>query len=145
MKKFNKQMGFTIVELVIVVAIIGILTTVAVPSYLGSVTRSSREGAQTELVQLAALQEKIYLNSNSYSSSVTATYTGQASGGLGLTAGLSKDKKYNYTCPAANCTANAFSLLATPVTGTGQANDGTLTIDSMGNRVWTKGTTVTPW
>jgi type IV pilus assembly protein PilE len=148
MKSLTNQQGFTLTELVITVAIIGILATIAIPSYNSSVVRASREAAQTELLQLASLQEKIYLNSTNYSTTaniITDAYTGKAAGGLGWTTGLSKDTKYTYTCTA--CTANSFTLTATPVAGKGQAvaNDGNLTIDSTGRRLWTKGGVVTPW
>lgn len=130
-------------ELVIAVAIIGILTSIALPSYNSSVVRASREAVKTELLQMAALQEKIYLNSNAYSTSLTSAYSGQAAGGLGWSAN-SKDKKYTFSC---TCTATTYTILATPVVGRGQANanDGTVQIDQIGNRLWNKTTPATPW
>ena len=131
--------GFTLIELVIVVAIAGILAVVALPSYNRYVVKASRQAAQTDLLQMAALQEKIYLNSSSYSITaniITDAYTGLAAGGLGWPA-QSKDGKYNYTCLAASCVASSFTLTATPVPGTTQANDGTLSINSVGQRLWT--------
>ncbi|MGB8518051.1 MAG: type IV pilin protein [Gallionella sp.] len=148
MRNVNKQQGFTLMELVIAVAIIGILTTIALPSYLSSVVRSSREEAQTEILQLASIQEKIFLNSNSYSTAtniIAATYDGTATGGLGWSSGVSKDKKYTYSCNA--CTANSYTILATPTPGLGQAaaNDGTLSVDQTGVRLWVKNGATTNW
>lgn len=133
-----KKNGFTLIELVITVAIVGILTVIAVPAYENYMRRASREAAQTEMLQMAAVQERIFLNSNSYSISanvVTDPYTGVAAGGLGMS-GVSKDGNYTYTCPLANCTANSFTLFATPVANRPQVNDGVLTVDSVGRRVW---------
>ncbi len=144
----NKNRGFTLVELLIVVAIIGILSMVALPSYRNYVVRASREAAQTEMMQMAALQEKIYLNANSYSvaANIIATaYTGQAAGGLGKTNGLSTDQKYTFTCPPAACTAQAFQITATPVNGSTQVGDGTITIDSTGLRQWNSASGLKTW
>ena len=141
----KKSRGFTLTELIIVVVIVGILAVVALPGYNNYVVKSSRQAAQTELLQMAALQEKIYLNSSSYSTTaniITDPYTGQATGGLGWQA-QSKDKKYNYSCPAATCVANSFTISATPVAGSQQANDGTLSINSIGQRLWTGGSSPT--
>lgn len=131
----KKTQGFTLVELLITVAIVGIVSVVAVPSYQSHSIRASRSAAQTELIQLAGLQEKIYLNSSSYSiAAITAAYTGNSTGGLGATTGGSVDKKYTYACV---CNAQDFSITATPVGG--QAADGSLTITSTGQRLWTGG------
>lgn len=140
--------GFTLVELMIVMAIIAILSMVALPSYRSYVVRASREAAQTEMMQMAALQEKIYLNSNSYSVAadiIGAPYNGQVGGGLGKTGGLSNDQKYTFTCPAAVCTAQSFQITATPVAGSTQAADGTITIDSTGVRQWNSANGVKTW
>ena len=136
------QKGFTLIELMIAVAIIGILASIALPNYQQYVIRASREAAQTELVQLASLQEKIYLNSNAYSLSVTGNYTGQSGGGLGVSSGNTSDGKYSISVAATTAgSTQDFTLTATPVAGSTQAGDGNNTITSTGTRFW--GTT--PW
>ncbi len=54
----RRAAGFTLVELMIVVMIVGILAAVAIPSYMNNVVKSSRSAAQTELLELAAAQER---------------------------------------------------------------------------------------
>ena len=125
--------GFTLLELVIALAIVAILIRIAFPSYQAYIVRGSRQTAQSELVTLANAQERIFLNSSAYATNVTAAYTGQASGGLGVTSGKSKDNRYTYSVAA---TATTFTLTATPVAGTPQAGDGNLTINEQSVRTW---------
>ena len=125
--------GFTLIELMIVVAIVAILTMLAYPSYLKYIVRTSREAAQSQLLELSTTEEKIFLNSNAYTSSVTGAYTGNAAGGLGVTSGNSSDGKYAISAAAAT---NTFTLTATPVAGTTQVGDGNITINQSGARVW---------
>jgi len=127
------QRGFTLIDLLVAIAIVAILTRIALPAYQAYIVRGSRQAAQSELVALANAQEKIFLNSNAYSSSVTGAYTGQSGGGLGVTSGKSKDTRYTFSAAA---TATTFTLTATPVTGTPQAGDGNLTINEQGVRTW---------
>ena len=126
--------GFTLIELMIVVVIVGILAAVIYPNYSQYVVRSSREAAQTELVQIANLQEKIYLNSNVYSASMTASYNGTSAGGLGRTTGLTADAKYTLSVTP-NTPGQNFTLTATPVSGKSQVGDGDITINSSGQRL----------
>lgn len=127
----KKSQGFTLIELMIAVAIIGILAAIAMPSYQQHIIRASREAAQTELLQMAGLQEKIYLNSSVYTAAaITAAYNGSSAGGLGST-GKSVDGKYTYGCV---CNAQDFAITATPKAGTTQASDGNLVINSVGQR-----------
>ena len=134
MKRTNKA-GFTLIELMIVVAIISILASVALPSYRNSIVRASRSAAQTQLLDLASFQEKIFLNSNAYTSSVTAAYTGNVAGGLGRTSGQTTDGKYalslNIVVPS-----QTYILTATPIAGKSQVGDGNLSISESGQKIW---------
>ena len=66
MNKQKKNTGFTLVELLITVAIIGILASVAYPSYTDYVSRSNRSEAQRELMRLANLQEQLFVDTRAY-------------------------------------------------------------------------------
>ena len=132
-RTFSRACGFTLIEVMITVVIIAILAAVALPNYNQYVLRSSRQAAQTALVQLASLQEKIYLNSNAYAANATSAYTGTSTGGLGITSGLTSDRKYTITATPA-C-GQTYTITATPVAGSAQAGDGTITIDSAGSKL----------
>ncbi|GAB1232841.1 type IV pilin protein [Ferrigenium sp. UT4] len=130
----ERQRGFTLIELMIVVVIIGILAAIAVPSYGSYRIKSSRAAAQTELLQLASVQEKIYLNSNAYSPNLTTAYDGNAAGGLGKTTGKTEDARYDISF---NGTPDqTFEIRAVPVAGSAQAGDGCLLIKDNGIRQW---------
>lgn len=133
--KLYRINGFTLVELMIVVAIVGILATIAVPSYNRYVVKASRETAQTELLALAAVQEKVYLNSNAYTPNITTAYNGTTTGGLGRTSGKTTDGKYdlnlNIVAPS-----QTYMLTAKPVIGGKQEDDGCITIQEDGRRLW---------
>lgn len=127
--------GFSLIELMVAMVIVGILAAVAVPSYNNYTIRSARLSAQAELMNLASIEEKIFLNSNAYSPDVTTAYDGTSAGGLGLTSGKTSDGKYtvslNITTPS-----QTYTLTATPVTDKSQATDGNLTISENGQRLW---------
>jgi type IV pilus assembly protein PilE len=135
--------GFTLIELMIVVAVIGILAAIALPSYRSYVVRAARVEAQTELLELASLQEKIFLNSNSYALSVSNPYNGTsvAGSGLGRTSGRTKDGRYALSLAdvgglAMAAPAQTFVLTATPVAGGTQVGDGNLSVSESGRRLW---------
>jgi type IV pilus assembly protein PilE len=129
----HRARGFTLIEIMIVVAIVGILAAIAYPSYTEYVRRSSRQAVQAELVELSGLQEKIFLNSNAYSNSITGAYDGGSGGGLGVTSGRSKDGRYTL---AVTVDGASFTLTATPVSGSTQAGDGNVSITSTNVRLW---------
>lgn len=131
-----RDRGFTLIELMIVVAVIGILAMIAYPSYNKYVTRASREAAKAELLQLSNLQEKIYLNSSSYATSITTAYNGRSDGGLGKTSGKTDDNKYTLSISPTAGPTQTYTITATPVAGTSQAGDGDITLSSDGSRTW---------
>lgn len=76
-----KMQGFTLIELMITVAIMGVLTMLVYPSYSDFVVRSNRAEAPRELVRLANLQEQLFVDSRAYTTNIsdlgvgsTATY-----------------------------------------------------------------------
>jgi type IV pilus assembly protein PilE len=129
-----KQSGFTLIELMVSVVIVGILTAVAVPSYTSYIVKGSRAAAQTQLLQLANLQEKIYLNSSQYSASITNAYNGTAAAANGLgSTGQTQDGKYTLSVVTPSG-GQTYTISATPVAGKTQASDGTLTINESGKK-----------
>jgi type IV pilus assembly protein PilE len=121
-----------LIEAMIVLTILGIVAAIAYPSYTAYAVRASRAAAQTELMELSSLQEKIYLNSNAFTANMTAAYNGTAAGGLGKITGRSSDNKYALTVTS---TGQSYTLTATPVAGTAQADDGAFSISSNGARL----------
>ncbi len=64
-----KRKGFTLVELLVVIAVIGILAAIAIPAYIGVQTRTRREAAITDLKNLASAMELYYQEHNKYAPS----------------------------------------------------------------------------
>jgi len=132
LSKRGATTGFSLLELMIALAIVALLTAIAYPSYLRHITSSSRAAAQTEVGELSGMQERIYLNANAYTTSLTADYDGTATGGLGKTSGTTDDGKYTLAFTVS--TAQSYTITATPVAGTTQAGDGAFSITSGGAR-----------
>jgi len=110
----HKQGGVTLMELVVVMAIIGILAAIAVPSYRQYTLRSHRAEAKAALLNLAAAQEKFYLQNNTY----TTELTDAPPDGLGLT---ESTEGGFYTIAIDDADADGFAATATA--SGGQADD----------------------
>ncbi len=107
-----KQKGFTLIELMITVAIIGILAAVVYPSYADFVLRSNRSEAQRELMRYANLQEQVFIDSRSYAADMK---------GLGEATITIKTASKNYLIKVQAQTATTFKLRA--VAKNNQIND----------------------
>ena len=76
-KKYQANKGFTLIELMIVVAIIGIIASIALPAYQNSVQKAKRADAQGALLGLANALERYYTENNSYQgTSAAAIFSG---------------------------------------------------------------------
>lgn len=69
------QHGFTLLELMITVAIVAILATIALPSYQEQIRKTHRTDARQELLRLATAQERFYTNCNTYAKTLNGDQT----------------------------------------------------------------------
>jgi type IV pilus assembly protein PilE len=137
--------GFTLIELMIVVVVMGILAAIAYPSYTRYITESRRSDAQIGLTQLANMEEKFFSQCNKYTIATT-TGTVQGCDGLGMTSTGTPGQTYSpnryyiltVAAPAGGSIDTAFIATATPVAGTTQANDGKFTLAHTGLKQWDK-------
>ena len=122
--------GFTLIELIIVLAITGILATFAYPSYQDYLTRARRSEGQTALLDLANRMEEYYAENNTYH---TATI---AANGHNDVLSRKTTLENHYSLAVIHSSANTYTLLATPI-GSQAANDKrcqTLTYNHLGEK-----------
>ncbi len=123
-----KQTGFTLVELMIVVAIVGILAGIGYPSYSAYIIDNNRNGAKAALYKAQLLQEQYYLDNGQYATSLT-------SGAVNTLSGWNDDSGYYSFALDPSAGVGTFALTATVVASSTQATDSdcaSFTIDHFG-------------
>jgi type IV pilus assembly protein PilE len=147
-----RENGFTLIELMIVVIIIGVLAGIAYPSYRNYTMQNRRTDARGAMLQIAAQQEKYFTECNRYAATLTGatrscgTAAGNADTVLAFSTSMPAFDYYNAAlapgiverngATSANCSTYAcgYSLTFTPK-GI-QANDGKMMINARGDRFW---------
>lgn len=129
----------TLIELMIVVAIVAILGTIAIGNYRNHVLRSNRTEATAALLRIQVAQEKYYLNKNEYANTLAK---------LGLGTSTSTERGL-YTLQLLNVPATGAQTYTAQATAAGsQAADRdcpTFSIDQTGTKTPTPGTTNRCW
>lgn len=116
-----KNKGFTLLELMIVVAIVGILAAVAYPSYLKSVQKSRRADGRAGIADIQLAQDKLRGNCAFYAQNIGAADVCGANGGATTVTGSSTSPEGDYNITITGATGVAYTISADPVNA--QAGD----------------------
>jgi type IV pilus assembly protein PilE len=116
--------GFTLIEVMIVVVVIGVLAAIALPAFLDSVRKSRRADAITELNKVAQAQERWRANNPNFNNADVSS----AATGLRLVGGTTVATNYTlgsgyYTITIGTAAASATSYTATATPAGAQASD----------------------
>ena len=120
-----KRNGFTLIELMITVAIVGILASIAYPSFMSQVKKSRRAEAVAAVSQIQQAQERWRANCPFYAGSISTANSGCPAIPGDTTSGLNisavSDARYAYA--VSSVAATTYILTATAITGSSQAGD----------------------
>ena len=130
-----KRTGFTLIELMIVVAIIAILAAIAYPSYINYKIRVQRTDAQSEMMTIAhSLNQYKVTNGNYTNATIAKVYSGAVIPSSG-------EALYDLDLET---TASTWRLEAKPKNGTIMKDNGDIILTNDNLKCWTKGITCTP-
>jgi type IV pilus assembly protein PilE len=139
----RRSAGFTLIEMVIIVIIVGILTSIALPAYQDSMRKGRRADAKAALMTAANRQESLMLDRKTYTTNMVD---------LGFTQSPMLSENGHYSIAAAACAggtiANCYMLTATPVADGAQDGDArctTIKLDSTGAKTATGSANTECW
>jgi type IV pilus assembly protein PilE len=123
-KMTKKVIGFSLIELMVVVAIVGILAAIAYPSYQNYIIRSNRTSATACLTELSQFMERSYTQNMAYNPVGMALPQSQCR----------NDLQKRYTFSLGSLTARTYTVSAVPTALQSDAQCGTLTLNQAGQK-----------
>ena len=127
--------GFSLVELMVVVALIGVVLAIAVPSYREHIRRANRAAAGAVLMEIVSRQEQYAATNRAYAEDAGGV---SALVPLGITPPAEVSSNYTFTVSTAAWSATAtvsvsgFEAIATPIAGSVQEGDAPLKVNQFG-------------
>lgn len=122
----RRYQGFTLMEMLIVVAMVSILAAVAIPSYREYIKKSRRAEAQSYLLSVAARQQQFLVDTRAYATLATLSSA--------LPVPTNVSSAYTVTMPDPAGTPPTFTVTAAPKTDQASEKCGTLTINQTGTK-----------
>lgn len=138
-----RSAGFTLIEVMVTVAIVGVLAAIALPNYSEYITRGKLLDAHTKLADLRAQQERYFMDNRSYN--FTGTTCGIDDPAINMTATYNADTGAPFTMSCV-ATANTYTITATGRPAKGMSTSFVLTVNqanvksSAGPTGWTSAT-----
>jgi len=125
MRAAQRSAGFSLIELVVAMALVAILAAIALPTYREHVRKSRRAEAQSYLMAVAARQQQFLVDTRAYAANL---------GAVGLAAPTAVAGNYDVAIAITNGPPPTFTVSAVPKAGTDQTQErcGTLTVDQSG-------------
>jgi type IV pilus assembly protein PilE len=137
----RKSHGFTLIELMIVVAIVGILAAIAYPSYQQYTRRAARAQAEATMMNIMQNEERYFTSNNTYIASGANTFAEWSD-----PSGPSASSKYGITYAATGSLSTDLKITATPQNGFADPDCGVLTLNNLGVKTATPpGTVASCW
>jgi type IV pilus assembly protein PilE len=130
MKATKYTSGFTLIEILITVAVLGILTAIVIPSYNGQTAKARRTDAKIALMDSVKILEKCYVINNAYNDAACTSFPA-----AGVNVIYSAEGHYKLV--TTSLSATSYTLTASPVPGSPQSSDTrclNFTINSTGQR-----------
>lgn len=137
----TRHVGFTLLELLVVIVVLGLLLSIAVPNYSAYVERSRRSDARSALLEIASAQERIYFERTQYTGTVTDVWSHQVGGQA-----VSSEGFYAITVALTDDDPNRFTATATAQgKQAGDADCTSFSIDDTGLKSATGDTATECW
>lgn len=108
----RKICGFTLIELMVAVAIVGILAAIAIPSYKNSIRKSKRQVAISDMLLYAQAQERYRTNNTTYSNSISTFTDSSGTNKIYYVNAASSSSDYTFSVTG---TTSAYTISATPI------------------------------
>jgi len=124
--------GFTLIELIVTVAIIGILAAIALPAYTSYVTNSKRKQAEAVMLNISQMEERYYTNNYTYYAITTAPPTVEPQGWPNYAGNNISTRIYNISVAISPATAATSYIISATPSGFTDSQCGTLTLDNTG-------------
>ena len=129
----NKQ-GFTLIELMIVIAIIGVVAAIALPNYQNYKIKTNRTVTQAEMVEIATKMNRYKASNRTYADATVSIING------GVTSAPTVGHAaYTLEFSPSPTLATGWTLIAKPIANSSQDGNGWICINDQGQKSWQKG------